>query len=293
MRRMTKTLNIVRVRFLEDFPRPRTILVFSMMLLYVAATIIPVREYGLWAKCGVAPGVFACMVDEQLCQMVFAGGAVVLFSGAPFKNGMDTYMLPRAGRLSTALGNCAYLLILSVLYVSALFGFVLIGLAGALDMGSGWGKLLRSMGNGILPDGFSSRFSAVPAMLYQFDAGYALANALVLEVLCVAFIGLSVYVGNRAFQRPVGLWLGGGLVMLDLTIYNMLPEQFYTISPVSLPRLTLYAGNYRMPWNNTFAYGYLFLISGVILMIAIALLEEKYLSDGRRRLFSRKEGKRI
>ncbi len=292
MNRAIKTLSLVRVRFLDDFPRPRTALVLGMMLLYILATIMPVREYGLWAKCGVAPGVFAFMVDEQFCQMVFVGGAVVLFSGAPFRSGLDAYMLPRAGRRSMALGNCAYILIGAILYVAVLFGFALTGLIGSLDIGDGWGKLLRSIGSGIVPDGYSSRFSVVPAIIFEYEAGYALGHALLLETLCIAFVGLSVYVGNRAFQKPVGLWLGSGLVMLDLTVYNMLGDQFYVISPVSLPRLSIYAFNIHMPWNSSFAYGYLFLLSGIIILIALALLEEKYLSSEGRKLFSGKAGKR-
>ncbi len=259
-----------------------------MMLLYVAASLKPMREYGLWAGCGVSPAIFVFLVNEQLCQLVLAGGALVLFSGAPYRSQMDSYLLPRAGRVSLALGNCLYILCAAIVYVAALFAFELIGLAGALDWGNGWGKLLRSVAAGVIPDNFASQFLANASIIRLYEAGPALALTLSLEVLCVAFLGLTVYVGNRAFQRPVGLWLGGAFVMLDITIYNMLADWWNVISPLAMPRLSTYSYRYYLPLNGTPAYGYLALGVGIALLIVCALLEETL--SGRAGRLPRKKG---
>ena len=74
MRKSRKILGVARLRFSQDFPRVRVLLVFALMLLYVAAVLKPMRAYGEWAGCGVSPSAFVFMVNEYLCQLVFAGG---------------------------------------------------------------------------------------------------------------------------------------------------------------------------------------------------------------------------
>ncbi|MBE5772329.1 MAG: hypothetical protein E7337_00160 [Clostridiales bacterium] len=292
MRRISKVLGLLRIRLLQDFLSFRVLLVFALMALYVAAALKPMREFGDWAGCGVAPGIFVFLVDEHICQLVLCGAALVMFSRAPFRSDMDNYLLPRAGRLSLAMGNCLYILIVSVLYIGALFLTQTACLNTSLNLGDGWGKLIRSLGQGIVPDGFNSEFFVNNSIVRIYDANRALMNVLSLETLCIAFLGMVIYVGNRAFAKPVGLWIGGGFVMLDLTIYNMLPEAWNAFSPLALPRLSSYAYRYYMPLGGSVAYGYLFLVSGIIALIAIALLEEKHLSAGGRQLFTRKGVKR-
>ena len=288
MNKLKKVIGTLRIRLLQDFFVFRILLTFALMALYVAAALKPIRDFGVLAGCGVAPGIFVFMVDEHLCQLVFCGASLVLFSRAPFRSSMDSYLLPRSGRLSLALGNCLYILLVSALYVVSLFLTQTIYLNTSLDLGSNWGKLIRSLGQGIIPNGFSSEFYVNNSIVRLYDADWALLNVLSLETLCIAFLGIAIYVGNRAFAKPVGLWIGGGLVMLDLTIYNMLPDTWNVASPLALPRLSSYAYRYYMPFGGSIAYGYLFLISGIILLIAIALLEEKYLSADGIQLFFQK-----
>lgn len=283
MNSLVRVGSVALVRFRQNITSARTLLVFGMLFLYIAGCLAPLRRFALGVGYGVPPYAIVFMIDDQLCQIVLAAGALVLFSGAPFRDGLNEYILPRAGRIRLALGNSLYILAMSVIYVLAIFIFQIVAMIPALEFTSGWGKVINSVSARLVSDEFANaaQFWPSAALLRLYSPAAALALTLSLEVLCVAFLGMTVYIGNRLFSRPVGLWLGGGFVMLDITIFNVFSETMYRFSPLALPRLSSYAYKHYMPLNGSFAYGYLFLGGCTALMIIAAVITERVLIQGR------------
>ena len=65
-------------------------------------------------------------------------------------------------------------------------------------------------------------------------AGYLLGNIPVSYTHLDVYKRQVVYWGNRLSGKPLGLWIAAGFVMLDTTIYNILPASLQRYSPLSL-----------------------------------------------------------
>jgi len=80
---------------------------------------------------------------------------------------------------------------------------------------------------------------------------------------------MCVYLGNQITDRPVGLWLAGGFVMFDITVYNLLPDDWNRYSPLAMARLSTYIRKSYMPLEGSPLYGFLFLGIGILVMLIL------------------------
>lgn len=265
---MRKIWGVARLRFRQLLTSLRLPVVLGLLLLYLLGMYQPLRQMAVLTGMGVTPYGIIFLLSDQGGQITICALSLALFANAPFRDEMNDLITARSGRAALAAGNCLYILMTAVFYVIMLFGMPLLFSLPYTCFDPDWGSMLRSIVIDILPEGIFPRFYLDSWIMSQFSPLTALACSMALETLCIFLLGLIVYLGNRLFKRPVGLWASGALVMLDISIFNIFSSNWYRYSPLGLARL----GKYQ---SMTLSYGFrFFALTSVIIMAGLILIEK-------------------
>jgi hypothetical protein len=151
---------------------------------------------------------------------------------------------------------------------------MLLPLIGRITFSANWGKVWTTLGTYQANYSFGQEFVINDSIRAFFTPFEAMTLAYFLESCCVAFLGICVYLGNQLTGRPLGLWLAGGFVMLDITIYNIFPNWMNKFSPLALARLSSYTRSYYIPLNGSPLYGFLMFGGGIIAAMVLFCLNE-------------------
>lgn len=259
-------ISLIRLR--DILCSARTAVVAIMIGIFVYTAVEPFAQFARDANVPLTPFLVPMLIDDQICQLFLLFGAMALFSSAPFKDDFYPYLAARAGKTEIVFGNALGLLMVSVLYV--LFIYIISILPGIdiLVIEQKWGKVITTLA-AYPADGFY--FTPSEAIRVSYQPLNAMLTGGILEISCVFLLGLFVYSGNLLSNRPVGLWLAGTIVVLDITIYNYLPDYVNAYSPAALARLSTYTATY-MPLSGSVSYGFLFIGSlslGLLFLIWI------------------------
>jgi hypothetical protein len=278
MDRLRAALGVCRVQSRKNLLSPRVGALALLTGLLISALLEPICSLASELGLGVPPFAFPFLICTDWPQMLFAAGAVLLFCNAPFYDGATRYMLPRISVTAWWAGNLLFILWASFLYTAFLWLVSLLSVLPRLDVSSTWGDIWETVALGSVQPAYIGRilltadnfvrvwYAPIEATLYTF----------LLEWGCFAFIGLCVYLGNRLFRQPVGLWLGAFFPLWDVTIDNMLPYLFYKSSPITLAQLSLYTPNMR-PLGLTPLYSAAFFTLGIAGVGALVWVAEKTL----------------
>lgn len=266
---MRKIWGIARLRFRQLLTSIRLPVVLGLVLLYLLALYQPLRRMAALTGMGITPYSLIFLLGDQSGQLTICALSLALFANAPFRDEMNDLITARSGRTALALGNCLYILMTAAFYVVMLFIIQMLICLPYTRLSLNWDSLLRAITIGALPEGISLLFYPDGWVMSQFSPLAALSLSMALETLCVFLLGLLVYLGNRLFRRPVGLWTSGALVMLDITIYNILSSRWYRYSPLGMARLSMYQ-------SMSLSYSLRFFALTAAIIIASLILIEKY-----------------
>lgn len=265
---MRKIWGVARLRFRQLLTSIRLPVVLGLVLLYLLALYQPLRRIAALTGMGITPYSLIFLLGDQTGQLTLCALSLALFANAPFRDEMNDLITARSGRTALALGNCLYILMASVFYVVMLFVIQMLICLPYTRLSLSWDPMLRAIAIGALPEGVSLLFYLDSWVMSQFSPLAALGLSIALETLCVFLLGLLVYLGNRLFRRPVGLWASGALVMLDITIYNILTSSWYRYSPLGLARLGMYQS---LPFSDGFRY---FALTSFVIIASLILIEK-------------------
>lgn len=240
--------------------------------LYLYIMMQPVKEFAADVGYNVTPVGLVFLSCDSFVQMLMMAGAVVLLSGAPFEDDTYPYLIVRSGRTAWVLGNCLYIILIGGIYVLFLWFATVLATLPHVDLRMAWGKIWGTLAMTDAIDQYEVMFNVQDGVRTYFGAGQALGLTLLLEWGCVCFIGACVYLGNRVSNKPVGTWIGVGLTLFDITIYNLFPGYFMAYSPVSLAMLTHLM---QSRWGLTLQYAGLFYGIGFCVMAAVVIGVEK------------------
>lgn len=277
MRKLGAVAVIGLMRFRHIFLSPRTAAVGVLMGIFAFSVVQPFADFARQKGVPITPYAPPFVLSDQVCQMFLMLGAIALFAGAPYKDKLYPYALARAGKGAMISGNVLGMAMISVVYGAFLYGVMALPMLGNMTVSENWGKVWTTLA--AYPDWVPHAYISIPEMVRNnFSPAGALLLGFLLEVGCILFLGMAVYLGNNLTSRPVGLWLGGGFVLLDITIHNLFPYAFSRFSPLTLARLSTYSGANTSTFNPPITYGFAFYAVGCA--VAILLLR---LDDGLRR----------
>lgn len=115
-----KRISRYNMRMLTENARILTVML--IVFLFIVQNLSSVLLFSKAVNIPVTPYAFVFLINDYICQFIIMAGAVMLFSNAPFEDEGYIYMLPRAGRISWAVGQMLYIVKLSLLYI----GFLMI-----------------------------------------------------------------------------------------------------------------------------------------------------------------------
>lgn len=113
-------------------------------------------------------------------------------------------------------------------------------------------------------------------ILYFYTPLRALVLSVLLQVLCLIFLGSLLYFGETVIHKGVGVILTLFFIFLDLFLYNLNLKSLYKFSPVTLSRLSIYNFS-TVKYGIHMAGGIAFLIGSSLAIIGIIMgVNRKY-----------------
>ena len=234
--------------------------------LFAFSMLQPIADFARDVGYPATPYGFVFMCSDLIYQMIIMGGAIWLFCNAPFQDQLYPYLLARSGRRSWTTGNLFYIWATSFFYLLYLFVISILPFLFNLSWSAEWGKIWTTLAKTNVGGDYAISVLISDQIRSRFTPLQAVGASIALEWLCASLLGTLIYVGNRFFERPVGLWVAAFFVFYDITIYNMLSNWHYTYSPVSLARLTTTMGDS----NVSLSYAFIFLILANVLSAFLA-----------------------
>lgn len=249
----------------------RILAVMLIVFLFIVQNLSSVLLFSKAVNIYITPYAFVFLVNDYICQFIIMAGAVMLFSNAPFEDEGYSYMLPRAGRTSWAVGQMLYIVKLSLLYIGFLMATTVLPFIGHLQLDNEWGKIWGTLAKTDAGGQYGVVFSVSEFIVGKYMPVNALLFSLLLEWACVLWLGLLIYFGNKVTNKPLGTMAGIFFTLLDICIANDWMDFAYKASPVSLAQLDTYSG-YALKWGIDLNYGIHFFVIGIVLLLIVCMI---------------------
>ncbi len=265
-------LRLTGYRIKRELARASALLAFVGVGLYVYNQLKSVVRVCMANQFSATLAGFAFLTNGSVTQLVIMTGAIALFCHAPFRDELYPQLIVRSGKRGWTIANITSILVLSAMYVLFLLLVYVVSMLPVLELSTKWGQawtLLSRSGSYILSISVSNLLTGTmrgqDAFLY----------ALLLEYSCVAFIGLCIYAGNCLHAKPLGLYAGCAFLLMDIFVWNVMPNSWRAVSPISVAMLAFYRDNSgTLTWRNpTLLYGG----GGAFCIGMIWLLENRFM----------------
>lgn len=264
-----KRISRYNMRMLTENARILTVML--IVFLFIVQNLSSVLLFSKAVNIPVTPYAFVFLINDYICQFIIMAGAVMLFSNAPFEDEGYIYMLPRAGRISWAVGQMLYIVKLSLLYIGFLMITTVLPFIGHLQLDTEWGKIWGTLAKTDVGSQYGVGFSISEFIVGKYMPVNALLLSLLLEWTCILWLGLLIYFGNKVTNKPLGTMAGIFFTLLDICIANDWMDFAYKGSPVSLAQLETYSG-YALKWGIDLNYGIHFFAIGIVLLLVMCLI---------------------
>lgn len=246
-----------------------------MLFIFIYSYLEPVKVFSKAVQIPAMPWVFPLFINDYICQLIIMSGAIFLFGTAPFQGKNYYYTIYRSGRMEWQIGNVLYLFFVSFSYVSFLFLTMIISLVPYVKYGQGWGKIWGTLGHTDAIIQYQVPFLIDRYIMGVFSPIQATVISFFLEMACIFWLGLIVYIFNFIFQKPIGTFIGAFFVCLDVVISNSFSPRAFLFSPVTLTQLKALSGQ-NVQYGITLKYAICFYGISLPTLIGVCLLLGRY-----------------
>lgn len=253
----------------------RILLIFILSAIFVFSNLQGVLDFSQDICIPVMPWAFPHITSDYICQLVIMAGAVALFCDAPFKSEIHKYILPRAGYIAWAAGQCMYIVVLSFLYVFMILLFSILPLLPNIEFRNGWGKIWGTLARYTVGSQYGIPFSVDDYVIGVYTPLRATVLSFLLSWACCIWLGLTTYFLNNVADSYIGTFTSAGFVLLDITVANEWLPWFYKISPVTLAQLQALKGNNSL-YQVTLRYAFWFFGISIVCLSAACILAPKF-----------------
>lgn len=190
---------------------------WTAVLLVLTVTYIRIQPYAEIANdfnANVSIGILSFIYSDFLFITVIFISLLLIFSDLPFKNEQQTFLLTRSGRRAWCVSQIFYIIIVSITITAAAVLFTMLLLAGHLSFDDKWDKVINSVINNKLPEGFTAYPCVSKDALLVFTPQNAAVWSLICGMFCSIMFGLIVFAVNLASGRSIGSLIGSVLISL-------------------------------------------------------------------------------
>lgn len=272
---LNKCFRVFSYRFRLVFSSARIPLIFLLVAIFVYANVVNVTEMAADLGIPCHPYLFPHLVNDFICQLVFMGSVVMLFSDAPFADESTIYFQYRSGRTSWTIGHALYIIVLSFLFVLMIAAVSVVALLPQLELGGSWGKILTTLGRIKLGNEYAVTFAVSDYLIGSYSPIAAVIYTFLLEWACTVWLALLLYIGNLLTEKPVGTFMAAGFVLMDITIANEWTLSAYKFSPLTLAQLASLTGLNQQLGGISLDYAIRFFIGSLCVMLLICAFGEK------------------
>ncbi len=266
-----RSIQVCRYLFQNRFLTVNTGVIYALLLVFISFHLRPVADFCIAQKIAVTPWIFPFMTSDYMLQILLVAGALLLLADAPFQDNNHLYLMYRTGSVGWQLGAVLYTALVAVVYVISIWGIALLSLADVVQFSTEWGKILGTL----MQTSIGVEYG-IPLVFSHTVAQYAPTEATVysmlLEALCIWWLGMVIYMGNAYIRHRAGVLIGFIYLFLDVMAYNVMPRSVYRFSPLSLCQLGYFDGDFaREGVSLTYATGF-FCVSIFLFLLAILFL---------------------
>lgn len=190
---------------------------WTAVLLVFSAAYIRIYPYAEVANdfyVNVSIGILSFIYSDVLLVTVIFISLLLVFSDLPFKNTQQTFLLTRSGRRAWCVSQILYIIVVSIAITTAAVLFTITFLAGHLSFEDKWDKVINSVMNNKLPEGYTAYPCVSKDALLDFTPHKAIVWSLLCGTLCSVMFGLIIFAANLASGRRVGIPIGCILISL-------------------------------------------------------------------------------
>jgi hypothetical protein len=271
MYNIMKAMNIANRGIRKWSANPRIYILAALVLLFIHSYTMPILDFSGRVGVNVAPYLFPFFASDFHMQSIFMLGVILLFCDAPFIDDSEPYVIIRSGRYVWASGQVIYIAWSSLIYVLFLVTASFLFLLPSAYISDGWGKAIGTLSLTDAAVQFNIPLMMSPRIVHLYTPIQAMALSFILTWMMSAIIGLLMFVLNSYINRAAGAIAACGMVMFNYFIYNLLPQQWYSFSPISLSNIGL-LNNPEMSDIMTPRYALITLSACIAILIFLSVL---------------------
>jgi len=249
----------------------RVLSLLIIITIFIHSYLQPIKVFSEAVNINITPWALTHLINDYICQIVFMSGAIFIFCTAPFQGENYFYTIYRAERVGWQIGNVFYIIFMSFVYVSAIQIISVISLFPHIDYVNEWGKIWGTLAQTNAWTQFQLPFTVYAYIIGVFSPAKATIISFLLELLCVIWLGLVIYILNFISRKPIGTAVGAFFVLLDAVISNSFSAKTFLISPVTLTQLKSLSGN-NAQYGLTLNYSIWFFMITISILIGICLM---------------------
>ena len=255
----------------RDFLTIKNLVIFLLLAVYTDACMEQIREACVEYGEKATPMGFIFLLNDDWFHILFLMGFLMLICKAPFREKSFSYISYRSGMAAWEMGSMCYIFLVSAVYTIFLVLLGILGLHGNVQFTLEWGGIWKTIS---LNDAVGQSFSINPFIIGHCAPKAAFWMSILLEWLCLSWLGMLIYLMNALFRKGSGLIAAGLLIFADIMIYNDGRPWMYGYSPVTMSHIGVY---FRENIRNgvVLSHALRFYIGGIALMMVCMLLKRE------------------
>lgn len=268
---LNKLLRVCSFHLRQALEQPKTLLILLLEAIFIYSTVRPVTSFAMTMGMKTGPWAFPHLTGDFICQLVIICGLIFALCDAPFENGAHMYIQSRAGEIAWASGTCAYIAVLSFLYLLCILIVSMVALLPQLNFGTEWGKIWGTLARTTAGIQYGLSLSVSDYIIGAYSPIEATITAFLLEWACCVWLGLIIYLFNRMSGTPLGCFIAAAFALLDIAIWNEWRYIFYRISPLTMAQLNAISRPESL-YGLSKEYAVLFFVVGIIVLVSACIL---------------------
>lgn len=282
---INRILHVCLFQLRQSLTQPKTQLILLLEAIFIYSTVQPIGSFAMAMGMLTGPWAFPHLTGDFICQLVIMCGLIFVLCDAPFENGAHMYIQTRAGETAWTLGICAYITVMSFLYLLSILVVAMLALMPQLHFDTSWGKIWGTLARTTAGTHYGISLSVSDYVIGAYRPIEATVTAFLLEWGCCVWLGLVIYFFNRMSKAPLGCFLAAGFALLDIAIWNEWSYAFYRISPLTMAQLSAISRPESL-YGLSKIYAVSFFGMGIVILTVACVL----LPFAKRKLLTRRKG---
>ncbi len=237
---MRKAIKISRYSIIQWVNNPRIIALYIAIAIYFHGIIYPLSDIANILEYRVNLLIYPHLFTNNITNIMYYVGVVVMFADAPFGDNNQIYLLMRSGKREWIVGKLIYIVKACLIYNIFIMSTVFITLfkVGTF-MPEEWGKVIYTITSTDIARQVDLQFAVSESLINAYSPIIAFIYNMILQCLASILLGVLIFAFALLLDKRIALIVGVALIGLDLLIYNVLPVSYYRFSPISLGKLVL------------------------------------------------------